>query len=672
MKKHTIIQAAAAATALALVLCGCFCEFPQEQPQPSPVITQQPSDIRTRADVNVTFETFAKGKNLSYQWYYKKSGSPGWSVWKKHTSPKTFATANSSWNGMRVYCRITDQSGSSVATRAALISLEEPPVITSQPRSVTVNLGETAYFRVRAEGRQPLKYQWYYQKSNSTFWTKWRGHTLPETEAVSNNSWNGMRVYCLVTDSTGGSVSSAPATVTVTDSPSIISQPQKAAPSRDGSASFSVQGGTEGLHYQWFYVPPGNRVGIRLLHRNEPQLSLSSPSLQGGVGVYCRVSCPGGNTVISEQAALLPAGTPLITLDPQSTAAKAGERMRFSVKANGDGLQYQWYLKNRNPIGWSPLREETGDVLILPATKALSGSEVRCRVTDSDGHSALSQPAEITVNDKIGITLQPKDTTVGSGEPVVLRVATQAGSERFQWYSDNGNGFGWKKLPGQTGSVFSGIADSSWHGRKLRCVVTSEGCPPVFSRVAVITVNDTLTLKASPENISARSGDTVHLTAKATGRGLKYQWMRMADRSREWDSWQGQTAASLRLSAERSWHRMKVRCDIADCTGKTISSDSAYIWIKDALDILRQPRNITVRAYEPAMFSVTAQGEGLHYRWYYRKKGMTRWHLWKNHTTASTSAISNPSWEGMRVMCVITDAHGARIASKASVVRITE
>ena len=667
--KKIILYAAAAATALALMLCGCFSGNAEER-YSSPIITLQPSDVCTESGQPVAFETAAEGDGLTYQWYYKKYNSPRWHTWNGHTTSKTFAIANPTWNGMRVYCRITDSSGGSKATRPALISLNNPPVITSQPRSVTVTLGETAYFRVEATGNGKLNYQWYYKKNNSRLWTKWRGHTLSETEAVSNNSWNGMQVFCIVTDSTGSSVSSEPASINVIDSPTVISQPESRGLSEDGDAAFTVNGGTEGLAYQWFYIPKAGKYGIEMKDRNEDVLSIASADTKIGTQVYCRLNCPGGSTVASEKAEINPAGAPLITFQPQPVAAKTGDRMYFSVRASGNSVRYQWYIKTRNSIGWFPLAEQTRSDISLTASQALSGGEIRCEVTDSNGNKTTSLPAGITVSDKTDITTQPEDLTVSSGEEVKIRIATSAESARFQWYSDKGDGFGWKTLAGQTDSEFIGIADSSWHGMKIKCVITADGSAAVSSRAATITVNDILSLKSSPTDVTAQSGDRVNFSVKATGRDLKYQWMRMDNGSENWVSWKGQNKQSTELPAERSWHRMKVRCDISDCTGKRISSDTADVWITDALDILRQPQSISVRAYELTYFSVVAQGKGLQYQWYYKKRGMSDWHIWKKHTAPYTSALSNSSWDGMQVMCVITDAYGEKISSASSVITI--
>lgn len=86
--------------------------------------------------------------------------------------------------------------------------------ITSQPKNVTVKQGKTATFSVKTSG-SGLSYQWYYKKAGASGWSKWNGHTTATTSAAANASWNGMKVYCVVKDSNGNTVSSDAATIKI-------------------------------------------------------------------------------------------------------------------------------------------------------------------------------------------------------------------------------------------------------------------------------------------------------------------------------------------------------------------------------------------------------------------------------------------------------------------------
>ena len=86
--------------------------------------------------------------------------------------------------------------------------------ITSQPADKTVSVGETITLSVKAQG-SGLKYQWYFKKAGQTSWNVWKSHTHSSETVAPNASWNGIKLYCLITDSAGDTVKSDVVTVTV-------------------------------------------------------------------------------------------------------------------------------------------------------------------------------------------------------------------------------------------------------------------------------------------------------------------------------------------------------------------------------------------------------------------------------------------------------------------------
>ena len=86
----------------------------------------EPADVITHSGEVVRFSVKAAGKGrLQYRWYYKKAEAADWSIWKNHSEPTLLAAANDSWQGMQVKCVISDDSGDSVETRTASISIEQ-------------------------------------------------------------------------------------------------------------------------------------------------------------------------------------------------------------------------------------------------------------------------------------------------------------------------------------------------------------------------------------------------------------------------------------------------------------------------------------------------------------------------------------------------------------------
>ena len=88
------------------------------------------------------------------------------------------------------------------------------------------------------------------------------------------------------------------------------------------------------------------------------------------------------------------------------------------------------------------------------------------------------------------------------------------------------------------------------------------------------------------------------------------------------------------------------------------------------LEITSQPASVSVKADKSVTFTVKASGSGLKYQWYYKKSGDTSWSVWSGRTTASTTATSNATWNGMLVRCKVTDSAGDTVYSSSAKVTV--
>jgi hypothetical protein len=124
------------------------------------------------------------------------------------------------------------------------------PVITTQPANQTVSAGATATFSVVASGTAPLSYQWY-RASTAVSGATSASYTTPAATAADNGA-----TFHVVVSNTGGSVTSATATLTVSSSvtaPAITRQPASQTVAVGAAATFSVAAtGTAPLSYQWY------------------------------------------------------------------------------------------------------------------------------------------------------------------------------------------------------------------------------------------------------------------------------------------------------------------------------------------------------------------------------------------------------------------------------------
>lgn len=130
-------------------------------------------------------------------------------------------------------------------------STDNPPVINSQPASVTVNAGQTATFSVTATSSSAMSYQWRKNGVNIAG-ANAASYTTPATVAADTGSR-----YSVLISSSGGNVTSAEATLTVKSGtdvtpPSITSQPAPVTVNVGQTATFSVTASsTATMSYQW-------------------------------------------------------------------------------------------------------------------------------------------------------------------------------------------------------------------------------------------------------------------------------------------------------------------------------------------------------------------------------------------------------------------------------------
>ena len=186
-------------------------------------ITEQPLSVTASAGAVISFRITAESslnEELSYQWQYQGVSSTKWTNFANATSAVLNKTASSSWNGWKVRCLITDESGNRVASDTAIITItasDEPIVITNQPISVMTQANSSVSFNVTAisNNSESLSYQWQYQGVSSTKWTNFANATSSSMTKTPSASWNGWKVRCLITDESGNRVSSNTVTITV-------------------------------------------------------------------------------------------------------------------------------------------------------------------------------------------------------------------------------------------------------------------------------------------------------------------------------------------------------------------------------------------------------------------------------------------------------------------------
>ena len=207
----------------------------------APFITTQPTNQTVAAGQTATFTVVATGAPpLSYQWQKNGTVITG-ATGASYTTP----TTTSADNGSQFIVVVSNSTGNATSN-AAILTVNTPPVITTQPANQTVAAGQTATFTVAATGTPPLSYQW--QKNGAAI-TGATGASY--TTSATTFMDNGAQFVVVVSNSIGSATSTA-ATLTVNAAPIITTQPANQYVAAGQTATFTVAAtGTLPLGYQW-------------------------------------------------------------------------------------------------------------------------------------------------------------------------------------------------------------------------------------------------------------------------------------------------------------------------------------------------------------------------------------------------------------------------------------
>ena len=254
------------------------------------------------------------------------------------------------------------------------------PVITKQPVDYVGKAGSTARFEVEAVGEGDLTYQWYVKApGDNEFTLSSVQRSFYSTKLTAGNS--GRALYCVVSNA-GGSVQSATVTMTIPDPPVITVQPKPYTGAAGSRARFTVTAEGEGLTYQWYVKNPGDEA-FSPSSVKQAAYSAALTEANSGRELYCVVSNAGGSVQSATVTMTIP-DPPVITVQPKPYTGAAGSRARFTVTAEGEGLTYQWYVKNP---GEDTFKKSSVKQAVYSATltEANSGRELYCVVSNGGG-----------------------------------------------------------------------------------------------------------------------------------------------------------------------------------------------------------------------------------------------------------------------------------------------
>ncbi len=363
-----------------------------------PVVSVPPVSQTAYLSGSVTFSVSlaANPAPASYQW--RKGGNPIYGANNSSLSIYGLQLTDSA-----SYDVVVTNGLGSVTSAAATLSVLTPPlpVITSQPASGVLNVGNVGSFRVTATSPVPLSYQW---RKNGVA----NGRAGPDL-ILGAVQLSDAGTYDVIVTSNGGSVTSAPATLVVHPStaPAFTVQPVGGVIEAGNVAHFfATVTGAVPLSYQW------RKDGVPVPGANTPTLVVGNAQL-ADAGTYDLVATNGlGSTTSAGAVLLFPSllTVPTVLQAPVNQSALVGLPASLSVTATGaPAPTFQW---RRNGV---PLPGATASTYQVGVVQEGDAGSYDVVVTNLKG-SVVSSSATLTVQGRP--VIWTARLALGSGDAV--------------------------------------------------------------------------------------------------------------------------------------------------------------------------------------------------------------------------------------------------------------
>ncbi len=365
--------------------------------------------------------------------------------------------------------------------------------------------------------------------------------------------------------------------------------------------------------------------------------------------------CTGGGNIT-------PVTQVTISSHPSNVSVVEGNNASFSVTASGGTLSYQWQ-QSSNGTSWSNYWG-TGyntSKMTVSATSSLNGYKYRCVVYNTEGQSATSNTATLTVTSSLAISSHPSSTTVKDGNNATFTVTASGSNLTYQWQEYKNGSWASCWYTGYSTKTLTVPATMSMNGYKYRCIVYS-GSNSLTSNAATLTVQSSLAITSNPSNVTVNEGNNATFTVAANGSGLSYQWQASSDSGSTWkdSSLSGNQTASLTVSALYSRNGYRFRCVVTDTYGTSVTSNAASLTVNAVMWVTTQPTDQTAKEGAYAYFTAAGSGNGITYQWQASKDNGANWinSGLTGNKTETLKVQATAARNGYKFRCVITDANG--------------
>ncbi len=355
--------------------------------------------------------------------------------------------------------------------------------ITTQPKTQTVKAGATIKLSVKATGTS-LEYQWQSSSDGKT-WKNCSSSSATKAtfSFTGKTSHNGNYYRCMVTDMAGNELYTSAVRTYVLG---VTTQPKTQTVKAGATVKFTVKATGTGLKYQWQSSTDGKTwKNCSSTSAKKATFSFASKSGHNGNYYRCKITDSAGNVVYTASVRVYVLG---VTTQPKTQKAESGDTVKFTVKATGSGLKYQWQVSS-NGKTWKNCSSTSAKKATFSFTGKTShdGNYYRCKIIDAAGNVVYSDTVRLYV---LGITQQPVKKTVTKGKTVKFSVEATGHNLKYQWQVSTNGGKTFKNCSSSAAkkATFSFATKATHNGNYYRCKITDSAGNVIYTNKVKLTV----------------------------------------------------------------------------------------------------------------------------------------------------------------------------------------
>ena len=270
---------------------------------------------------------------------------------------------------------------------------------------------------------------------------------------------------------------------------------------------------------------------------------------------------------------------PFITQQPESVQQEIGKKFAITVKVEGEGLTYQWYVKESGAKAFKLSSNKTSSYAYTMQTY-MHNRQVYCVITDANGNSVTTETATITRPPmELKILQQPQDAQQEIGQKFSIKPTVQGDGLTYQWYYKEASGKKFAASSNKT-SAYAYTMQSYMKGRQVYCVITDKYGNSVTTDVVTISLPPVeLKILSQPSDVYAVKGLKFSIKPVVQGDALTYQWYYKESYQKNFSVSSNKTS-SYAYAAQSYMNGRQVYCVITDQYGNQVQTEVVTIHIQ--------------------------------------------------------------------------------------------